>query len=120
MPLTVPVGETAPVGAQAMALAGEMATTPVLDGATVPVTALETALARETAPALAQDGAKAQAPAGAPAVAGATAPATAPATVSDEDYDDLLVDDLVLPTINTSDFDLVSFADEGDLYLRRR
>lgn len=39
---------------------------------------------------------------------------------SDEDYDDLLVDDLVLPTIDTSDFDLVSFADEGDLYLRRR
>lgn len=39
---------------------------------------------------------------------------------NDEDYDDLLVDDLVLPTINTSDFDLVSFADEGDLYLRRR
>lgn len=39
---------------------------------------------------------------------------------SDEDYDDLLVDDIVLPTINTSDFDLVSFADEGDLYLRRR
>lgn len=39
---------------------------------------------------------------------------------SDEDYDDLLVDDLALPTIDTSDFDLVSFADEGDLYLRRR
>lgn len=39
---------------------------------------------------------------------------------NDEDYDDLLVDDLVLPIINTSDFDLVSFADEGDLYLRRR
>lgn len=29
-------------------------------------------------------------------------------------------DDLVLPTIDTSDFDLVSFSDEGDLYLRRR
>lgn len=81
MPLTVPVGETAPVGAQAMALAGEMATTPVLDGATVPVTALETALARETAPALAQDGAKAQAPAGAPAVAGETATATVTAAI---------------------------------------
>lgn len=39
---------------------------------------------------------------------------------SDEDYDDLLVDDLDLPIIDTSDFDLVSFADEGDLYLRRR
>lgn len=39
---------------------------------------------------------------------------------NDEDYDDLLVDNLVLPTIDTSDFDLVSFADEGDLYLRRR
>lgn len=39
---------------------------------------------------------------------------------SDEDYDDLLVDDLVLPIIDTSAFDLVSFSDEGDLYLRRR
>lgn len=39
---------------------------------------------------------------------------------SDKDHDDLLVDDLVLPTITTSEFDLVSFADEGDLYLRRR
>jgi hypothetical protein len=39
---------------------------------------------------------------------------------TDEDCDDLLVDDLVLPTIDTSDFDLASFADEGDLYLRRR
>ena len=39
---------------------------------------------------------------------------------TDKDYDDLFVDDLVLPMITISEFDLVSFADEGDLYLRRR
>lgn len=40
--------------------------------------------------------------------------------LADEAYDDLLVDDLVLPLIKASEFDLVSFADEGDLYLRRK
>ena len=39
---------------------------------------------------------------------------------TDKYYDDLRVDDLVLPTIDTSVFDLVSSADECDLYLRRR